>query len=138
MDSKEANGKACEIWQKLGLHGNFSNSANMDRLFCHVWKVAISFSNLSFCHFEHVTTHCQTLQTWIDLNVTRYHSLNASLHALPHAWPYSSSEICLVLGYLQRVTTHYHYYFFFNINICVFINLMGMRGNALQIAPKPC
>ena len=29
MNSKEASGKACEIWLKLGLPGNFSNSANM-------------------------------------------------------------------------------------------------------------
>ena len=29
MSSKEASGKACEIWLKLGSPGNFSNSANM-------------------------------------------------------------------------------------------------------------
>ena len=26
MNSKEASGKACEIWLKWGLHGNFSNT----------------------------------------------------------------------------------------------------------------
>ena len=76
MNSKEASGKACEIWLKLGLPGNSSNSANMDRTCCHVWKVAISFSNLNFSHIERVTTHYQTLQTCIALNVTHYHSLN--------------------------------------------------------------
>ena len=100
MNSKEASGKACEIWLKSGLHGNFSNPANMDRPCCHVWKVAISFSNLNFSHIKHVTTHYQTLQAWIGLNVKRYHSLNA----LPHALLFIFSEICLVLGYLRRVT----------------------------------
>ena len=27
--------------------------------------------------FEHVTTHYQTLQTWIGHDATRYHNLNA-------------------------------------------------------------
>ena len=32
--------------------------------------------------FERVSTHYQTLQTWIGHNATRYHNLNALLHAL--------------------------------------------------------
>ena len=46
----------------------------------------------------------QTLQTWIGHNATRYHNLNALPHVLPYPLPYSLSEICQVLGYLQRVT----------------------------------
>ena len=52
------------------------------------------------------------------------------LNALPHALPYIFSEICLVLGNLQRVTTRYrqiykkHVYYFFK----------KIDGNALQIA----
>ena len=107
MNSKAASGKACEIWLKLGLHGNFSNSANMDRPCCHVLGVDISFSNLNFSHSERVTMHYQTLQTWIGLNVTRYHSLNT----LPHALSYIFSEICLVFSYLQSVTTRYRNFF---------------------------
>ena len=131
MNSKEASWKVCKIWLKLGLHGNFWNFANMDKPSCHVWKVTISFSCLSFSHIERVTTHYQTLQTWIGLNETIYYSLNA----LPHEWRYFFTEICLVLGYLQHVTTCYHYFFFKNINI-FFINLMVARGNALEIVPK--
>ena len=129
MNSKEASAKASEIWLKLGLHGNFSNSANMDRPSCRVLKVAISFSNLNFSHFELVATHYQTLQTWIGLNVTRYHSLNALSHALPHALPhtlpYIFSEICVVLDYLKRVTTRYRYFFKKNINIYFFYKFDG-------------
>ena len=116
MNFKEASGKACEIWLKLGLHGNFSNS-NMDRSSCHVWKVAISFSNLNFSNLELVTTNYQALQAWMGLNVTRYHSLNALPHVLPHALSFIFSEICQVLSYLQRVTTRYRYYFFNKILI---------------------
>ena len=112
MNSKEASGKAFGIWLKLRLHGNnFSNSANMDRPSCHVLKVAIAFSNLNFSHIECVTTHYQTLQTWAGVNVTHYHSLNALPHALPHALPYIFSEIFMILGYLQRVTTRYRHFF---------------------------
>ena len=49
----------------------------------------------------------QTLKTWIGQNATCYHNLNA----LPHVLPYIFSEIFLVLGYLQRVTTCYRYFF---------------------------
>ena len=42
--------------------------------------------------FEHVTTHYQTLQTWIGHDATRYHNLNALPHALPHALPYIFSQ----------------------------------------------
>ena len=56
----------------------------MNRLCCHVRKVAITFSKCNFSHFELVTIHYQTLQTWIGLNVMSYHNLNAFPHALPH------------------------------------------------------
>ena len=42
--------------------------------------------------FERVTTHCQTLQTWIDHDATRYHNFNALPHALPHTLSYISSK----------------------------------------------
>ena len=42
--------------------------------------------------FERVTTHYQTLQTWIGHNSTRYHNFNA----LP------CSQFSMVGGYLQR------------------------------------
>ena len=32
--------------------------------------------------FERVSTHYQTLQTWIGHNATRYHNLSALVHAL--------------------------------------------------------
>ena len=50
-----------------------------------------------------------TLQTWIGHNVTHYHNWNALAHAVPQTLPYIFSEICLVLGYLQSVTTCYRY-----------------------------
>ena len=34
--------------------------------------------------FERVTTHYQTLQTWIGHDVTRHHNFNALTHALPY------------------------------------------------------
>ena len=108
----------------------------MDRPCLHVLKVAISFSNLNFSHIERIITHYQTLKIWIGLNGTYYHNLNALPHALPHALPYVFSEICLVLDYLQLVTTCYHHFFFLNINIYFFINLMVTRCNVLQIAPN--
>ena len=93
----------------------------MDRSCCYVLKVTISFRNSNFSPFEHVTTHHQTLQTWIGLNVTRYHNLNALPHTLPHALPYIVTEISLVLGYSQHVTTRYHHFFLKNINIYIFL-----------------
>ena len=118
MNSKDASGKACEIWLKLRLHGNnFSNSANMDRPCCHVSKVVISFSNLNFSHIERVTKHYQTLQIWTGINVTCYHSLNA----LPHVLPYIFSEIFLILGYMQRAVDTRYCHFFKKISIYIFL-----------------
>ena len=73
-----------------------------------------------------------TLETWIEHNATCYHSLNA----LPHALLYIFSEICLVLDYLQRVTTFYHQFIKKYINIYFFMNLMVPRGDALKLAPN--
>ena len=83
----------------------------MNRPYCLVRKVAIPFSKHNFSHFERFTTHYQTLQTWIDVNATRYHNLNALPHVLPHKSPYIFSEICLILGYLRRVIMRYHHFF---------------------------
>ena len=109
ISSKEANDKACEIWLKLRLHKDMATfqtlETNMNRPSWHNWKVTISFSKCNLRHFERVTTHYQTLQTWIGFSVMSYHNLNA----LPHAWRYIFSEISLVLGYLQRVC--YHHFF---------------------------
>ena len=101
----------CEIRLKLGLPGNFSVFANMNRSFRHVWKVAISFRNLNFNHIQRVTTHFQTFQTWISLSITHYHSLNTLQHVLRHSLPYIFLEIRVVLGYLQRVTMRYSHFF---------------------------
>ena len=75
-------------------------------------------------------TNFQTPQTWLGHNATRYHDLNA----LPYALPYIFSEICLILGYLQRVTTRYRQFFKKNSIYIFFINLTVTRGNPLQIA----
>ena len=69
MNSKEASGKACEIWLALRL-------------------------------LKDIATF-QILQTWIGYNAVHYHNLNV----LPHLLLYILSGICLVLGYLQWVTT---------------------------------
>ena len=42
--------------------------------------------------FEQVTTHYQTLQTWIGHDATCYHNFNALPYALPHALPYIFSQ----------------------------------------------
>ena len=118
ISSKEANDKACEIWLKLRLHKDMATfqtlETNMNRPCCHNWRVTISFSKCNLRHFKRVTTHYQTLQTWIGFNVMSYHNLNAyrTRHGI------FSLEICLVLGYLQRVCYHH---FFKNIDI-FFIN----------------
>ena len=119
MNFKEASGKTWEIWLKLELHGEFLNSANINRPCCHVWKVATSFSNLSFSYIERVTSHYQTLRTWIGLNVTRYCFWNLPSFGL--------------------FATCYHCYCFFLKNLLIyifFINLTVARGNALQIVPN--
>ena len=77
-----------------------------------------------------------TLQTWIGHNATRYHKLNALPHALPHALPYIFSEICLILGYLQRITTYYRHFLKKIFVYTFFINLMVTQRNALQITPN--
>ena len=58
--------------------------------------ILTSISCLTHCHTFHLSV------AWFG--VTRYHNLNA----LPHVLPYIFSEIFLVLGYLQRVTTRFH------------------------------
>ena len=42
--------------------------------------------------FEHVTTHYQTLQTWIGHDAARCYNFNALPHPLPHALPYIFSQ----------------------------------------------
>ena len=42
--------------------------------------------------FECVTTHYQTLQTYIDHDAMRYHNFNALPHALLHTLPYIFSQ----------------------------------------------
>ena len=66
----------------------------------------------------------QTLLIWIGHNATCYHNLNV----LPHTLLYIFSDICLVLSYLQRVTTRYRH-FFENVNVYInfFINLTVTR-----------
>ena len=71
-------------------------------------------------------TNFQTPQTWLGHNAMRYHDLNAL--------PYIFSEICLILGYLQRVIMRYRQFFKKIVYIYFFINLTVTRGNPLQIA----
>ena len=86
-------------------------------------KVAMWFSNLNFSQIERVTTHYQTIQTWIGHNVMRYHNFISLPYALPHALLHIFSWSSMVWGYLQRVTTRYrqidkkiYYYYFKNID----------------------
>ena len=79
-------------------------------------------------------TNFQTLQTWLGHNATRYHDLNALPHALLYALPYILSEICLILGYLQCVTTRYRQFLKKNSIYIFFINLTLTHGNPLQTA----
>ena len=74
----------------------------------------------------------QNPQTWIGHNTRRYHNLNALAHSLP----YISSDTCLVLGYLQRVTTRYHHFFLLKRYIFS-MDLTVTHGNALQISLFP-
>ena len=67
--------------------------------------------------FEHLATHYQTLETWIDHTAMRY-------HALQHALPYIFSMICVVLGNFQWVTTRYHQ-IYKNIYTIVFKEING-------------
>ena len=77
----------------------------------------------------------QTLEIWIGHNASRYHNLNALPHGLPKALPYIFSEICLVLGYLQLVTTRYHQFVFKRI-LMFFKKLTLARANPLKIVPN--
>ena len=46
--------------------------------------------------FEGITTHYQTLHTFIGYNVMRYHSLDVSPHALPLALSYIFPRFSMV------------------------------------------
>ena len=46
--------------------------------------------------FEGITTHYQTLHTFIGYNVMRYHSLEVSPHALPLALSYIFPRFSMV------------------------------------------
>ena len=99
--------------------------------------------------FGHVTTHYQTLKTWIGHDVTHYHNFNALPHSLPqvlhtfspsltrrghnakpyhnfnvllHVLPYIFSKFSMVWGYLQRVTTRYYQIF-----IKMYINIFSKK-----------
>ena len=72
-------------------------------------------------------TNFQTPQTWLGHNATRYHDLNALPHALPYALPYILSEICLILGYLQRITTRHSHFLKEN---SIYIFFYKFDGNA--------
>ena len=81
-----------------------------------------------------ISNTASTLETWIGHNAMRYHFLNALNYALPHVLPYIFSEIFLVLGNLQRVTTRYRQ-IYKKIYIYYFLKKLTVtRGNALQIA----
>ena len=79
----------------------------------HYMYVDILFPLTKAIHimFERVSTHYQTLKTWIGHNATCYHNFSALPHALPHGLPHILLYFFLVWGYLQCVTitsTCYH------------------------------
>ena len=102
--------ETCEIWLKLRMHKDiaiFKLSRNMDSLCCHVRKVSISFSKRNFSHFKGVTTHYQTLQKFLGLNVTRYHNLDVLLrayHMRYHIFYLGFSWFWAICNALPRVT----------------------------------
>ena len=56
---------------------------------------------VTFYHmFERVTTHYQTLQTWIGHDATRYRNFNVLRDALPYIFP----KFIMVWDYLQCIT----------------------------------
>ena len=61
--------------------------------------------------FERVTTHCQTLKTWIGHNTMRYQNFNM----LPHALAYIFSQFSIVWGYLERLTMRYRQVYIKNV-----------------------
>ena len=71
-----------------------------------------------------------TPQTWIGLNVTRYHMryhMRYRIFSLRFAWFWAICNALpgVTVTFLKK-----------NMNIYFFINLMVTRGNALQIAPN--
>ena len=78
-----------------------------------------------------------TIQTWLSYDARCCDKLKTLPHALPYALTYIFSEIYVVLGYVQQVTTPYHRHFFFvNTKIYFCINVTVICGNVLQIAPN--
>ena len=53
---------------------------------------------------EGVTTHYQTLKTWIGHNATHNHNCNMLPHALTPMLPYIFLQFSMAWGYLQCVT----------------------------------
>ena len=102
----------------------YHNENTKTGMFIHCMYVGVFFplTKAIPIMFEHVTTHYQTLQTWIGHDATRYHthyhtfSLSLTwidhnakcyynLSVLLHALPYIFCKFCMVSGYLQRVNT---------------------------------
>ena len=70
-----------------------------------------------------------TQQTWSGHNATRYHNLNALVHALAYA----------LTGFVLFAMRYHHalpsfFFFFFKYIYIYIINLTVALGNALQIA----
>ena len=85
INSREASEKACEICLKLKLHKDIAAFQTLQTWIAHVAmfeKLTYPSVKCNFSRFERVTIHYQTLQTWICLNVSRYHNLNTLSHAL--------------------------------------------------------
>ena len=74
------------------------------KIYCYMYvDILSSLTQAIPIMFERVTTHYQTLQTWIGHNAACYHNFNVLLHALQYIF----SHYGMALGYLQRVTTRY-------------------------------
>ena len=71
------------------------------------FEVSITVSNLNFSQIERVTTHYQTLQTWIDHKATRYHNLNACYHMCYHTFFLSLALFWAIYNTLPRVTVKF-------------------------------
>ena len=75
----------CQKHQEQSYH---NEKTKICMLIHHMYvNILFSLTKVISIMFERVSTHCQTLQTWVGHNAARYHNLNTLSHALPHALP---------------------------------------------------
>ena len=92
----------------------------------------------SMCYYMRCLKHYRTFSlslTWVGYNAMHYHNFNV----LPNAIPYNFTQFSMVLRLFAKRYHALPSIFLKKILIYIFlINLTVTRGNALQIAPKPC